>query len=97
MEDYAETAIIMATQDPDSAEVLSVDQNETYTETLTYPVYIISFRAGKNEDTRAWLAYLAETDSYTYLYAVSEPADQAEDLNELAGDLFRRLSLSDPE
>lgn len=35
--------------------ILSVYQDDGYTESLSYPVYIISFTSGNNEDTNLWL------------------------------------------
>lgn len=47
--------------------ILSVYQDDGYTESLSYPVYIVSFTSGNNEDTNFWLAFMVIRDGYTYL------------------------------
>lgn len=84
-----------ALSDSGTYDNLSSYQDETYTNSLSYPVYLVSFTTGANEDTRNWLVFMTETDNYTYLYALSQSTDAEDDLDEIGQDLFPRLFLSD--
>ena len=71
--------------------ILSVYQDDGYTESLSYPVYIVSFTSGNNEDTNFWLAFMVIRDGYTYLYAPSVSCNADYTAEELGQDLFPRL------
>lgn len=75
--------------------ILSVYQDDVYTESLSYPVYIVSFTSGNNEDTNFWLAFMVIRDGYTYLYAPSVSCNADYTVEELGQDLFPRLFFSD--
>ena len=75
--------------------ILSVYQDDGYTESLSYPVYIVSFTSGNNEDTNFWLAFMVIRDGYTYLYAPSVSCNADYTAEELGQDLFPRLFFSD--
>ena len=75
--------------------ILSVYQDDVYTESLSYPVYIVSFTSGNNEDTNFWLAFMVIRDGYTYLYAPSVSCNADYTAEELGQDLFPRLFFSD--
>ena len=75
--------------------ILSVYQDDDYTESLSYPVYIVSFTSGNNEDTNFWLAFMVIRDGYTYLYAPSVSCNADYTAEELGQDLFPRLFFSD--
>ena len=83
--------------DPDSFEVLSVSQDDGLTAKLTYPVYIVEYTTGANEDTRKWTVLAMDTDLYTYLYGFCSTMDAAEDMEEIYQDIFQGLFLSDEE
>ena len=51
LEDYL-IACAFALSDTDTYELLSAEENEEYTENLTYPVYIVTYIAGEKEDTQ---------------------------------------------
>ena len=67
--------------------ILSVYQDDGYTESLSYPVYIVSFTSGNNEDTNFWLAFMVIRDGYTYLYAPSVSCNADYTAEELGQDL----------
>ena len=75
--------------------ILSVYQDDGYTESLSYPVYIVSFTSGNNEDTNFWLAFMVIRDGYTYLYAPSVSCNADYTAEELGQDLFPHLFFSD--
>ena len=52
----------------DTYELLSAEENEEYSKNLSYPVYIVTYTAGENEDTREWTVFAMDTDVCTYLY-----------------------------
>ena len=96
LEDYL-TACALSLSDTDTCELLSAKANEKYTENLTYPVYIVTYTAGENEDTRKWTVFAVDTDSYTYLYGFCESVDMEEDMDEIYQTIFSQLYLSDEE
>ena len=96
LEDYL-TACAFALSDTDTYELLSAEENEEYTENLTYPVYIVTYTAGENEDTRKWTVFAMDTDCYTYLYGFCESVDTEEDMDEIYQTIFSQLYLSDEE
>lgn len=89
------TACALSLSDTDTCELLSAKANEKYTENLTYPVYIVTYTAGQNEDTRKWTVFAVDTDSYTYLYGFCESVDTEEDMDEIYQTIFSQLYLSE--
>ena len=79
----------------DIYELRSIMQDTTLTEKFSYPVYIVEFTTGANEDTVKWTVFAMDTDQYTYLYGVCTDMDAAEDMDGLAQDIFGGLYLSD--
>ena len=94
LEDYL-TACALSLSDTDTYELLSAEENEEYTENLTYPVYIVTYTAGENEDTRKWTVFAMDTDSDTYLYGFCETMDAEEDMDEIYQSIFSQLYLSE--
>lgn len=93
-EDYM-TGCALTLTDTNIYEVQSVEQNEAYSENMSYPVYIVTFTAGENEDMREWTVFVMDTDSYTYLYGFCEAPDAEEDMDSVYRDIFAGLYLSD--
>jgi len=89
------TACALSLSDTDTYELLSAEENEEYTENLTYPVYIVTYTAGENEDTRKWTVFAMDTDSDTYLYGFCETMDAEEDMDEIYQSIFSQLYLSE--
>ena len=83
--------------DSDLYEVVSVSQDTNLTANFTYPVYIVEYTAGANEDTKEWTVFAMDTDFYTYLYGFCTAIDAAEDMEEIYQDIFTGLYLSDGE
>lgn len=73
----------------------SVTQDTTLTEKFSYPVYIVEFTTGANEDSVKWTVFAMDTDQYTYLYGVCTDMDAAEDMDGIAQDIFGGLYLTD--
>lgn len=73
---------------------VNVEKNETYSENLGYPVYIVQFTTGENEDTRFWTVYGTEANGYLYLYAFNIWAD-AEEEHDRVWEVFDGLMFSD--
>lgn len=79
----------------DIYELRSITQDTTLTEKFSYPVYIVEFTTGANEDTVKWTVFAMDTDQYTYLYGVCTDMDAAEDMDGIAQDIFGGLYLTD--
>jgi hypothetical protein len=70
------------------------EKNETCSERLGWPVYIVQFTTGWNEDTRFWTVYGTEANGYIYLYAFDIWAD-ADWEQEKVWEVFDELIFSD--
>ena len=79
----------------DIYELRSITQDTTLTEKFSYPVYLVEFTTGANEDTVKWTVFAMDTDRYTYLYGVCTDMDAAEDMDGIAQDIFGELYLTD--
>lgn len=95
-EDYA-TATATALAQSDDCQVQSCEQNSAYTTNLSYPVYVVNFTSGSNEDARQWTVFMTATDTDTYLYAFSSTMDAADELAQTYQDVFSNLHLEDVE
>lgn len=95
-EDYA-VATATALAQADNCKVQSCEQNSTYTTNLSYPVYVVTFTSGANEDMRMWTVFMTATDTDTYLYAFSSTMDAADELAQTYLDVFANLRLEDVE
>ena len=78
-------------------ELHTVEENEEYSEKMNYPVYIVTYTAGKNERAREWIVFAMDTDRYTYLYGIGAVPDAADDMKSVYEDIFAGLYLSDGE
>lgn len=94
LEEYA-VATATALAQSDNCKVQSCKQNSTYTANLTYPVYVVTFTSGANEDMRMWTVFMTATDTDTYLYAFSSTMDAADELAQTYLDVFSNLHLED--
>lgn len=82
----------------DSAQLLTIELNDAYTENMSYPVYIVTYISGENEDSREWTVFAMDTDSYTYLYGFGTTLDAVdEEMKSIYQDIFAGLYLSDGE
>lgn len=95
-EDYA-VATATALAQSDDCQVKSCEQNSEYTAALSYPVYVVTFTSGSNEDARMWTVFMTATDTDTYLYAFSSTLDAADELAQTYQDVFSNLHLEDVE
>ena len=88
LEDYiSECAISLC--ETDTYVMSSFEQNDEYTQKMTYPVYIVTYTAGENE----WTVFAMDTDSHTYLYGFCAAPDAAEDVTSVFRDIFSGLYL----
>ncbi len=91
------TACAVSLSEADSYELLSAEQNAAYTENLSYPVYVVTFTAGENEDKTQWTVFAADTDAYTYLYGFGASPEAAADMDEVYRSVFANLRIADGE
>ena len=96
LDDYL-TACALSLSDTYTYELLSAEEHEEYSKNLSYPVYIVTYTAGENEDTREWTVFVMDTDICTYLYGFCAPPDAAADMGETYQNIFSQLYLSDEE
>ena len=96
LDDYL-TACALSLSDAGTYELLSAEEHEEYSKNLSYPVYIVTYTAGENEDTREWTVFVMDTDICTYLYGFCAPSDAAADMGETYQNIFSQLYLSDEE
>ena len=96
LDDYL-TACALSLSDADTYELLSAEENEEYSKNLSYPVYIVTYIAGENEDTLEWTVFVMDTDICTYLYGFCAPPDAAADMGATYQNIFSQLYLSDEE
>jgi len=95
-EDYM-TDCALTLADTNIFAVQNVEQNETYSENMSYPVYIVTYTSGENEDMREWTVFVMDTDSYTYLYGFCATLDAEDDMDSVYRNIFAGLYLSDGE
>lgn len=95
-EDYM-TDCALTLADTNIFAVQNVEQNETYSENMSYPVYIVTYTSGENEDMREWTVFVMNTDSYTYLYGFCATLDAEDDMDSVHRNIFAGLYLSDGE
>ena len=96
LDDYL-TACALSLSDADTYELLSAEENEEYSKNVSYPVYIVTYTAGENEDTRKWSVFVMDTDICTYLYGFCASPDVMADMDETYQNIFSKLYLSDEE
>ncbi len=90
------TDCALALGEADADRLVSVEKSDVYTLQMTFPVYLVTYTAGENEDTREWTVFAMETDLYTYLYGFSVAIDSADELRPACEDVFASLNLSKP-
>ncbi len=71
--------------------------NEEFSANTSYPVYIVTFTTGSNEDTWSWKAFTLATDTCGLVYALGAPADFDEDMIALADQVFPKLRVVDKD
>ena len=97
LEDYL-TGCALDLGEADTWSLQSVEKNEAYSVNMSYPVYILTYTTGRNEDTREWTVFAMDTDRYTYLYGFGVSIDAADDeMKSVYQDIFAGLYLSDGE
>lgn len=73
--------------------LLAVEENDVYSAQMTFPVYIVTYTSGENEDTREWTVFAMNTDRYTYLYAFGSSCNAEDDVRSAYQDIFAELYL----
>jgi hypothetical protein len=73
---------------------LSIKENITHSNRLTYPVYLLSWSIGANEDARHVEAFFFMTDTHTYIYAFKSLADYSQEIKNMYLSEFGKLTLN---
>lgn len=95
LEEYL-TDCALTLGETDNYDLQSIKLNDAYTKNMTYPVYIVKYTTGGNEDTRQWTVFVMDTDNYTYLYGFGTMIDAVDDeMKSVYKDVFAGLYLSD--
>lgn len=94
-EEYAQRrAIGMAvTMSPGNPYNLSVAQIDELSEGLGYPVYLVTFLTGADQNATCWTIYLTRTEHYSYQYAFAAVAQTSLELEDQIVEYFRTLRL----
>lgn len=96
LEDYLSDCAL-SLGDTDTYTLQNIEKNAEYTQNMSYPVYIVTYTAGENEDTRKWTVFAMDTDRYTYLYGFCSTLDAADDMESVYADIFSGLYLYNEE
>ena len=96
VEDYL-ISCALGLRDTDTYTFKTIEENVEYTKQMSYPVYIVSYTAGENENVREWTVFAMDTDCYTYLYGFSATLDAADNIESIYQNIFAGLYLSDGE
>lgn len=64
---------------------------------MSYPIYIVTYTTGANEDTCEWTIFAMDTDCYTYLYGFGVTLDAADDFRSACQEVFDGLYMTDGE
>ena len=96
LEDYL-ISCALGLRDTDTYTFKTIEENVEYTKQMSYPVYIVSYTAGENENVREWTVFAMDTDCYTYLYGFSATLDAADNIESIYQNIFAGLYLSDGE
>lgn len=96
LEDYL-ISCALGLRDTDTYTFKTIEENVEYTKQMSYPVYIVSYTAGENENVREWTVFAMDTDCYTYLYGFSATLDAADNIESIYQNIFVGLYLSDGE
>ena len=94
-EEYAQRrAIGMAvTFAPGNPYNLSVGQVDELSESLGYPVYLVTFLTGSDLSATCWTVYLTRTEYYSYQYAFAADSQTSLTLEDEIVEYFRTLKL----
>ncbi|MCR5000836.1 MAG: hypothetical protein K6A71_03470 [Lachnospiraceae bacterium] len=76
---YAENYVCALVDETDSAKIIDSADDETLSESLTYPTYRIHWESGSNEDSRQNVGVVVLTDNITFYYGYGCPVDYYED------------------
>lgn len=55
-----------------------ITQIDTYSEKFTFPVYIVTWNTGENEEQKSWETFFFMTDTYTYTYTFTSNVENAD-------------------
>lgn len=74
---------------------LMVGKDDALSESLGYPVYLVSFLTGNDLNASCWTVFLTRTEAYSYQYAFAAEAQTSLEMEEAFMDYFRTLKLAD--
>ena len=94
-EDYASRRAIglSASITPGTPYQLTVVHNEEVSETLGYPVYMVNYFTGSDDNTLCWVVFLTHTEHYSYQYAFAAEAQKGIQMEETFTTYFETLQL----
>ncbi len=69
------------------------EESSDHSERITYPVYILSWQTGSNEDIRKGDGFFFMTDTHTYLFSFDTSADNHEEMKETWQEVFWEINL----
>ena len=96
LEDYL-TDCALSLREADAYTLQSARKQDAYTAQMSYPVYIVTYTAGENENVREWTVFAMDTGRCTYLYGICAEPDAADEVRSVCQDVFAGLYLSDDE
>ncbi len=74
-------------------EPVTMEQNEEYSTRFAYPVYLLSWQAGGNEDARGCDAFFFMTDTHSYFYIFDTTVDNQIEMRDTWYEVFGQLEL----
>lgn len=94
-EDYASRRAIglSAAISPGTPYQLTVVAQEELSEALGYPVYLVNFFTGSDQNALCWTVYLTHTEHYSYQYAFVSQALLGLEMEDTFKDYFATLKL----
>lgn len=94
-EDYATRRAVgmSVTLTPGSPYNLAATHNQELSDALGYPVYLVSYFTGSDQNLMCWTIYLTHTEDYSYQYAFTSTAEQADLLEDAFTNYFATLKL----
>ena len=97
LEDYL-TGCALSLREADTYHLQTIEENDVYTKMMSYPVYIVTYTSGENEDACEWTVFAMDKDRYTYLYGFCTTLDALDDeIKNVYQGIFAGLYLSDEE
>ncbi len=72
---------------------LTFRAHDAHSQRLSYPVLLLAWETGSNEDTRGCSGFFFMTDTHTYLFSFDAPIDHQREMQEVWDFVFETLTL----